>query len=83
MASRTPAPKAAAKPANTQVSIAGQKVPRLPNERDESTDSSGERPRTSMKQAHADLKRGLVDTDKGPVMDEAYKAVKGGKEKTA
>ncbi len=54
-------------------------VPRLPHERDESADSqaaqeqSGER---VGKQAHEDIERGLVDTDKGPVLDETYEKVR-------
>lgn len=54
---------------------AQQPQPRMPHERDESADSqeasepSGQR----MGQiAHDDLERGLVDTDKGPVIDKAY-----------
>lgn len=56
-------------------------VPRLPHERDESADSqaaqqqSGER---VGKQAHEDIERGLVDTDKGPVLDETYEKVRDG-----
>lgn len=49
--------------------------PRMPHERDESVDSqaAGEPSGKRMGQiAHDDLERGLVDTDKGPVIDEAY-----------
>lgn len=52
-----------------------EKVPRMPHERDESADSqaaqeaSGER---VGRQASEDIERGLVDTDKGPVLDQAY-----------
>ena len=49
--------------------------PRMPHERDESSDAqaAGEpsQARTG-KIAHDDLERGLVDTDKGPAIDEAY-----------
>lgn len=38
-------------------------APRLPHERDESDDSQVSGPREDMKQAAADLERGLVDTD--------------------
>ena len=57
------------------------RVPRTPNERDESADSqaaqeqSGER---VGKQASDDIERGLVDTDKGPVLDETYEKVRDG-----
>lgn len=49
--------------------------PRMPHERDESVDSqeAGEPAGKRMGQiAHDDLERGLVDTDKGPVIDKAY-----------
>lgn len=56
-------------------------APRLPHERDESADSqaaqeqSGER---VGKQAREDIERGLVDTDKGPALDETYEKVRDG-----
>jgi hypothetical protein len=56
-------------------------APRLPHERDESSDSqaaqeqSGER---IGKQAREDIERGLVDTDKGPVLDETYEKMRDG-----
>lgn len=49
-----------------------QSAPRLPHERDESSDSQLTEPRGKMKQAHQDLARGLVDTDRGTPADEAY-----------
>lgn len=76
-------PDAAARPGNT-VPAQGEKqdkVPRTPNEHDESADSqaaqqsSGER---IGKQAQEDVERGLVDTDKGPVLDQVYDKVRGG-----
>ena len=54
---------------------AQQPQPRMPHERDESVDSqaSAEPSGKRMGQiAHDDLERGRVDTDKGPVIDEAY-----------
>lgn len=57
------------------------KVPRMPHERDESADSqsaqepSGER---VGRQAQEDIERGLVDTDKGPVLDQVYDKVREG-----
>lgn len=56
-----------------------QKVPRLPHEHDQSSDSQVRGEASSRKvgeQAHADVERGLVDTDKGPPMDRAYRRVK-------
>ncbi len=50
----------------------GGSAPRLPHERDESSDSHASEPREVMKQAQRDVERGLVDTDRGPVMDKLY-----------
>lgn len=50
----------------------GKLSPRLPHERDESSDSQNSKPQDVMVQAHKDLKRGLVDTDRGPLMDKLY-----------
>ncbi|MBX3659512.1 MAG: hypothetical protein KF740_13865 [Ramlibacter sp.] len=55
-------------------------APRLPHERDESSDSQAAATAQQQavgQQAHADLRRGLTDTDKGPAMDKTYKKVKG------
>lgn len=46
--------------------------PRLPHERDESSDSQPQAPGKVIRQAGKDVERGLVDTDKGPVLDEVY-----------
>jgi len=55
------------------------RVPRMPHERDESADSQGASepsgPRMA-KLAQEDIERGLVDTDKGPVMDETYEKLR-------
>ena len=56
-----------------------ERVPRMPHERDESADSqhSGEASARRVGQAaHEDVERGVVDTDKGPVLDQAYDKVK-------
>ena len=56
-----------------------ERVPRMPHERDESADGqrSGEASGPRIGQAaHDDVERGLVDTDKGPVLDQAYAKVK-------
>ncbi|MEO5672683.1 MAG: hypothetical protein ABIR26_18505 [Ramlibacter sp.] len=56
-------------------------APRAPHERDESADSqkagqtSGQR---LGKAAQDDIERGVVDTDKGPVMDRVYDKVREG-----
>jgi len=56
----------------TRPQVGGASSPRLPHEHDESADSQRSEPRADMKQAHADVERGLVDTDRGPVTDELY-----------
>jgi hypothetical protein len=47
-------------------------APRLPHERDESSDSQNGGPRRVMQQAKDDVERGMVDTDRGPVLDDVY-----------
>ena len=79
-------PAAARSPAQRGATVAAQgekqaKVPRLPNERDESADSqAGGEPSGARvgAQASQDVERGLVDTDKGPVMDAVYEKVRAG-----
>jgi hypothetical protein len=59
---------------NTQVE-SPRVEPRLPHERDESTDSQGDAAPDNApigRQAHDDVQRGLVDTDRGPVVDDIY-----------
>jgi hypothetical protein len=58
-----------------------ERVPRMPHERDESADSqSSSEPsgRAMGKAAHEDVERGVVDTDKGPVLDQTYDKVREG-----
>jgi hypothetical protein len=59
-----------------------QAVPRAPHERDESADrqdGGGEPSAPRMaEQARRDIERGLVDTDKGPALHEAYDKVREG-----
>jgi hypothetical protein len=52
--------------------VDGELAPRLPHERDESADSQPAAPDAVTHQAHEDLKRGLVDTDRGPVLERVY-----------
>lgn len=50
--------------------------PRLPHERDAAADSQTPAPGPVSDvgaQAHADLERGLQDTDRGPVLDKVYR----------
>ena len=58
--------------AKVEVSINQQKVDLLPHEQDESATSQASKPRKIMKQAAADIKRGLVDTDRGVPAGKAY-----------
>lgn len=58
-------------------------APRMPHERDESADSQAPREASGSRigqQAHNDLQRGRVDTDKGPQMDAVYDKVRGSDE---
>jgi hypothetical protein len=56
-----------------------QRAPLAPHERDESADSqaasepSGQR---MAQPAREDVERGVVDTDKGPVLDETYEKLR-------
>ena len=58
--------------AKVEVRIHQQKVDLLPHEQDESATSQASEPRKIMKQASADIKRGLVDTDRGVPAGKAY-----------
>ena len=59
----------------TKVEQGGESAPRLPHERDQSSDSQenqdGSAPEVG-RQALEDVERGLVDTDRGPVTDRVY-----------
>jgi len=59
----------------TKVEQGGESAPRLPHERDESSDSQQARdhhPTKTERRAHDDIERGVVDTDRGPVVDRVY-----------
>lgn len=61
---------------NTLPRVDDESAPRLPHEHDESADSQViEEPRPEIQQAHDDVERGLVDTDRAPGMDKLYKRV--------
>ena len=59
-----------------------QHSPRAPHERDESADQQAGAAEASSQRMAArgghDVKRGLVDTDKGPAMQETYEKVRKG-----
>lgn len=53
----------------------GESKPRLPHEHDQSSDSQSSAdgaPTEVGRQAAKDIKRGVVDTDRGPVVDRVY-----------
>lgn len=58
--------------ASTQAKPAGK----MPHERDESVDPDIPPPEPEMKQASADVSRGMVDTDRGVAMNATYKKQK-------
>lgn len=52
-------------------------VPRMPHERDESSDSHDDgEPRPLIKKAHDDVTQGRVDTDRGTPMNDTYQRQK-------
>jgi hypothetical protein len=58
-----------------------QRAPRAPHERDESADSQIASEPSAQRMAQAareDVERGVVDTDKGPVLDQTYDKVREG-----
>ncbi|RZI94462.1 MAG: hypothetical protein EOP78_08865 [Variovorax sp.] len=59
----------------TKVEQGGDSAPRLPHERDQSSESqqtTDDKPTRVGKQGAEDVERGLVDTDRGPVTDRVY-----------
>ena len=60
---------------NTKIEQGGDSAPRLPHERDESSDSQqtqDAQPSEVGRKGHDDIERGVVDTDRGPVTDRVY-----------
>lgn len=60
---------------NTKVEQGGDSAPRLPHERDQSSDSQEAQdgqPSEVGRKGHDDIERGTVDTDRGPVTDRVY-----------
>jgi hypothetical protein len=58
---------------HTTPHVDGELSPRLPHERDESSDSQTQAvPDPLMQQALADVEKGLVDTGRRPVSDQVY-----------
>jgi len=71
MTPRTKSPRS-----HTNVSKDGDASPRLPNERDESSDSGRSEPRAVIRQAKADLDSGKQQTDRGEATEAAYEKQK-------
>ncbi len=67
-------PRRRATPAVTTPSRANRREPRLPHERDESNDDPAAPVNPDIqavgRQAASDVARGLVDTDRGPVLEQ-------------
>jgi len=59
-------------PGQTRTTTQAGVSPRMPHERDESSDSQIGATSGIVKQAYDDVQRGLTDTDRGPPMDEVY-----------
>lgn len=71
-----PGPK---KPTETGVDLtapAASTSPPMPHERDEGTGMTGGVPSARVRQAHADVKRGVQDTSGAPEADSAYRKLK-------
>lgn len=63
------------KSGKTSVEQQGEPAPRLPHERDQSSDSQQNQDGSASevgKQALKDVERGVVDTDRGPEADRVY-----------
>jgi hypothetical protein len=58
------------------VRVGQEKVPRLPHERDESSDNQASEKRKIIQQASADMKRGLEDTSRGEESHKVYQKLK-------
>ncbi|VTU38257.1 hypothetical protein H6CHR_05176 [Variovorax sp. PBL-H6] len=58
----------------TQVEQGGESAPRLPHERDQSSDSQQNQGNSAGlgRKGMEDVERGVVDTDRGPVLDRVY-----------
>lgn len=66
----------------TRSAVKGEPAPRLPHERDESSDSGTSEPRPLVEQAAADVNRGVTSTDKSEATDATYgRNLRGGPER--
>ncbi len=66
------AEREATRGSDTHPNMDGQAAPRLPHERDESSDSGTRPPDERIRQAADDVQSGKVSTDRGEVTNELY-----------
>jgi hypothetical protein len=59
-----------------RLAVPTESAPKLPHERDESINTAGTISSEPMKQADRDVKRGLVDTDRGAEAGRTYRKLK-------
>lgn len=57
----------------TRSTVDGERAPRTPNERDESSDSGAGVPSELMRRAHDDVQGGKTPTDKSETTDQTYR----------
>jgi len=69
---RPAAEKGAVGPSATHAVVKGETSPRLPHERDESSDSGTNKPNERMKKAADDAQDGRTDVERGPATQEHY-----------
>ena len=73
MTARTTTPRTRGK---TRAAVDGEAAPRLPHERDESSDSATDAPREVIRDAGRDVAAGRVDTTRATEADAAYRRQK-------
>src|SRR3982751_854136 len=67
-----PAPRSGKEGAATRPVVEGESAPRMPHERDESSDSGTGAPSDVVKRGHDDVVSGKTGTDKGEATDQVY-----------
>ena len=75
--STPPAKKTDAPSSLTHAAVGGKPSPRLPHERDESSDAGGAS-RPIIEKAGQDVAAGLTNTDRSEATDDAYRKLRGG-----
>ena len=59
-----------------KVGAADEPDAKLPHERDQSPGNAADAPREEGREAYEDARRGMPDTDKGPVLDATYHEIR-------